>query len=328
MIRRLRVVTLVLALASCAPPARASGDPWRPTFEALSVQPGQERTAFDYLQRLPMEVKVTAAFHVALARSAKAVDNALWASRAVMVLDLFLRPTPPPDLGEIKAWLTAKGLRHHQLALAALSKGDDAGAAREYLVAVRCDQAVLGFDNRRLRESSYGVMDKLVRAHSDDPQYWGHLAFYSYFYGHLAAAREALQRGLVIQREPYMRWIFEEGLRLVERDEKAGPGSAASPARTSATRTASATASGDPMARSYVQARRTQIQEELAKVESALAATDLGPRRRKGAPSAPASPANPPENIQDTLSRYRALKDHLSADLRSAVLEAGFRVSY
>ena len=291
---------------------------WRSTFDALLAQSGQQQTAFDFLQRQPMEVKSTAAWHIALARAARAIDSALWGSRAVMVLTLFLKPDPPPDLAETKQWLGAKGLKHHQLALDALGRGDEAGAAKEYLVAVRCDQSVLGFADARLRERSLTVMDGLVRAHSDDPSYWGHLAFYSYFYGHLDVARDALVRGLAIQKDPYLRWVYEQGLLLVDRESHAPSNPAPAPAP--------AAPAPDPVATSYAKARREQIEAELARVERVMASTDLAPASHRE-PAASAPPPSPSPACP--LPGARQLKDQLTADLRSALLEtSGFHVGY
>lgn len=120
-----------MALAALLLAAAARAEDWSPTFEALARQPGQERTAFEYLQRQPIEVKRTAAYHVALARAARAIDNQLWASRPLMVLTLFLEPSPAPDLTEVKRWLGEKGLEHHRRARESLAKGDIAATMLE-----------------------------------------------------------------------------------------------------------------------------------------------------------------------------------------------------
>lgn len=246
---------------------------------ALLASP-DPRHALDTLLAQPLDAKTTVSWHVAVARAAKAADSALWASRALMVLELYLKPSPAPDLADVKRWLAEKGLKHHRLALDALGRGDEAAAAKEYLLAVRCDQSVLGFENRRLRERSMTVLDGLVRAHSADPQYWGHLAYYSYFYGKLDQARDALEHGLALQKDPYLRWVYEEGQKVLD-GERA--------------RAAAPPPPPDPVARDYAQARREQIETELKRV----------------------FPCPKP------------LKEQLSADLKSAVLEAtGFKVGY
>src|SRR5437868_6474816 len=90
---------------------------------ALLASPDAKH-ALDELLRQPLDAKTTVSWHVAMARAAKAADSALWASRALMVLDIYLKPSPPPDLADVKRWLAERGLKHHRLALDALGRGD------------------------------------------------------------------------------------------------------------------------------------------------------------------------------------------------------------
>lgn len=294
--------TCLLALALAAAPSRGADD-WSAIHEALARLPGQERTAFDFLQRLPLATRTTAPFHVALARAARAVENQLWASRSLMVLEVFLKPQPPPALDDVKKWLAGRGLEHHRRAREAMAKGDERTAVREYLTAVRCDHAVMGFDERHLREVSYLAMDKLVRAHATDPEYWGHMAFYSYYFGHLDETRDALRRALALQQDPYMRWIYEQGLRVCAEDA-ARPKASPSPA-------AAAQAALDPIARSYREERRVQDQQELARVQRLLG--ELAPGKARKEPAAPAGGG------RETIQGLRRLKEYVESDLKAVI---------
>lgn len=322
----MKIHTLVL-LAALFVAHGARADDWSATFDLLARQPGQARTAFDYLQRQPMEVKQTAAYHAALARAAYAIDNQLWAARAMMVLTMFLEPTPMPDLGSVKKWLGEKGLEHHRRAREALAKGDERAAAKEYLIAVRCDHAVLGFDDRHLRDVSYTLIDKLVREHATVPEYWGHMAFYSYYFGRLDAARQALEQGIKLQQDPYMRWVYQQGLRRVAREEAEARVRPNTPPQ----RASASPASRDPVAQAYAEKRQQQSKEELDRVHRTLL--------QLGAPSAPASPrsapaphtghaAAEPATAQETIRHFQRLRDYLKSDLKSLLAPQSIGVSY
>jgi tetratricopeptide (TPR) repeat protein len=317
---RLTVITLWIWITL----SRANAAGWLETYTAIASQPGQEATAFAYLQHLPLENKTTVEFHVAMARAARAVRHPLWASRAIMVIELFLKPSPLPDLKDVKAWLGERALEYHRRALDYLAKGDEWNAANEYLAGVRCDQALLGFDERHLRDCSYQVMDKLVRSHSGDPGYWGHLAFYSYYFGHLEAAKNAIEHGLALQKDPYLVWILQYGLKTVqaELDKKAAQPSAAIATSTRSTREV------DPAVIQYTEARRAQILNQLAQVNQILARDDdLSPvavdnATRRG----PVLDPKHPHPIKEAVANYKRIRDQLSSDLRSLVRSsAGFR---
>jgi hypothetical protein len=301
-----RIRAAVVALMVFVAPARAD---WVSTFDGIAREPGQERTAFDFLTRLPLETRKTAPWHAAMARAARAVEDQRWTSRSIMVLEVFLRPEPMPDLTDAKKWIAERGLEHHRLARAAMARGDEKTAAREYLTAVRCDHAVLGFDDRHLRDVSYSAIDQLVRAHAEDAEYWGHKAFYSYYFGHATDAKLALQKALQLSQDPYMRWIYEEGLKVCARESAAKASPSPAPAK------------ADPVAQSYRQARHEQSREELARVQRLLG--ELAPAKTVREPAATRSSA------RETVGNLKRLKEYVESDLKSVLYRApAIGVSY
>src|SRR5437764_953684 len=103
---------------------RAAETSWQRNYDEMVARSAPPKEVLDYLLDLPLEARTTAAFHRVLAPAAMRADNALWASRAIMVVEVLLKSQPPEDFTEVKKWLIHKGLERHQQALAALARGD------------------------------------------------------------------------------------------------------------------------------------------------------------------------------------------------------------
>jgi hypothetical protein len=212
------VLSLLLAPRVCL-----AAENWMVEVEQKLASAETAKGAVAYLDALPLATKQTSDFQWAMARAAMAVGEVRLASRSIIAYEMLLVPNPKRDFTVVKRWLSQKGVEEHKLALEALKKGDKLESIRHYLVAVRCDQAVLGLDDHKLRKASKAVLDKLVQAKPDEIQRWQDLAFYSYFFGDIKGAKAALEQVQALAKDPYMIWFMQRALTRVnmELDQQA-----------------------------------------------------------------------------------------------------------
>lgn len=192
---------LLVALAGRAPAAA-----WVDDMDALlAQQPGSGKAVVDVLERLPLADRETPDYHWLLARAHRDAGQAGPAAEAVATYAL-LDPRGSRDLAEVRAWLARRGDELARAAQAARQRADLLVAVRAFLVAAKCNPALLSRDENDMGAEALAVVQRAIDAHPDRVAYRFQLGFFLYLSGKLELARDAWRAYLALERDPYRAW--------------------------------------------------------------------------------------------------------------------------
>jgi hypothetical protein len=289
--------------------------------------------AIAFLDGLKLADKQTSDFHWAMGRAAVAAKDVRRASRAVVVYDRLFTAVPPRDVGPIKKWLSEKGIAFHSSALKELQAGRKKEAVKDYLIAVRCDQAVLGLDDGNLRTVALKVLDKLVATHPEDVTHLLDQAFYNFFFGQEDLARKALLSAIAKEKDPYMKWL---GNRVLQRMKQIKHSQDVATAKDRAVEAQQKEKEdreyqaqdaarqqqeekSRQAAESYTAQRRAKIQEDMAAIDRQIENLTGSKSGQMGVTSegTPVVLANNIRKVNAEIDRLRESKDQLQGELDS-----------
>lgn len=190
------------------------------------------------LAKKPLAECQTVEYQLAVARAGRAAGAAGPVAEAVETAKLLPVTAGGPstaetaELADDRTWLEARGGDLYTKALEAQAAGDLKTAVKSYLLAVKCNQAVLGRDDHGLREIALGALRKMADKHPEKPVLRFQLGFYSYLFGDLTGAGAAFAAHDAAQTDPYLKWRGGLWIKAVEQDTALMAKAAATPLRT------------------------------------------------------------------------------------------------
>jgi tetratricopeptide (TPR) repeat protein len=209
---------LATAWSTAAPAAAATPDPVHGADRLLHVQriaaePGRGREALGRLERLPLAECQSMDYQMTLACAARDAGAASQAAEAVATITLLPARLESSTIGifgheltDLRAWLTATGESLYCQALSASATGDLKVAVKSYLVAIKCDQALLARDDRGLAKLGLQALRRMSERQPERPDLQFQLGYYSYLMGDIRGAVDAFEAHSRVQPLAYDRW--------------------------------------------------------------------------------------------------------------------------
>lgn len=208
------------------------------------------KEALARLSRLPLAERTTVEHHVAVARAAASVDDAAQVAEAVGTAGLLPAQATPRSIGfvseelpPLREWLEKRADEYYESAVMALRSNDMKAAARSYLLAVKCNPALLGREDHGLAKLSLGALQRMVGRYPDRTDLRFQLGYYSYLLGDTGGAVTALEQHQTTQTEPYKKWRGQVWLAVIRADRDLTRAAGAAPTPDPTRRSAAAVAS-------------------------------------------------------------------------------------
>jgi hypothetical protein len=225
---RYRFAALLLCLGAlnsigvlCVLSAAVPEPGWLKEFESCMTQPGTAASGVGYLEKLTEAERRSADYHWALARAYQAVDKPCPAAEAIATYRILPAGTKR-DLAPVVAWLATRSRASYERALAAHEAGDLKTAVKSFLVAVKCDPAVLSKDDHGLRALAGDALVRLVNRDPVRPEVRFHRAYYGVLFGETEAAVRGFEMLGMMETDLYKKWRAKVWLDRIRQDLKAG----------------------------------------------------------------------------------------------------------
>lgn len=177
-----------------------------------AVAAGAPQTLLD-VQKAPIAQTRTVEHHVLLGCAARDADQPALVAEAIAVVGLLPAQVAPRSLGMVGAelprlreYLWSKAEQLYKKAIAAHDAGDLKTAVKSYLVALKCDPAVMSRDDRGLGKRGLEALRKVAAKPPERPDLKFQLGWYSHLFGDAAGAVAALEAHQAVQIDPYKLW--------------------------------------------------------------------------------------------------------------------------
>ena len=238
-----RCVWLAMALVACLSGMpggqRAEAAPLKLLDVAKSVDDDTHgKQAMADLAALPLKECTTVEYHVALGRAARHANAAAQAAEASATAGIMPAQVAPSMIGLVSAempvlreWLRRRADDLYEKSGTALAAGDRKTAVKAYLVAVKCDPAVLTRDDRGLGKLGMDALRALAAKHPEKAELAFQLGYYSWIFGDAAGAITALQAQQRSEKDAYKLWRGKLWLQVIQADVARSAGDETSPAR-------------------------------------------------------------------------------------------------